>query len=256
MASYTNLPTLYVDFLKPARFAFSVPGEGIDGGRNGDGDSPAIDYTGGGKITGSYQNCWVQAPEEHEYANWLAAYLGGSIRCINVPILTDWMGPFPIVAGYPPVPRPIISGIPHSDTSLFSDGAGYSQATVFATFELAAGQNAGQIVVNVFGAVRNLRHSAWMSTCHATRGWRAWRYWKSSDPVDVTRTVEGETYSGQQYTLAISPPLREPVPAGQRIELARPMFAARFPREFVLDWEVEGFWQSRPTLQFVEAEIR
>jgi hypothetical protein len=254
VGTYINLPTLSVEFVKPAKFAFSVPGAGIDGGRNGDGDSPAIDFSGGGKITGSYQRCWVQTPEEHEYANWLAAYLDGSIRCINVPILTDWMGPFPFLNRA--TPQPIVSGIPHSDTSLFSDGAGYSQATVFATFDVDAAQNAGQIVINVFGATRNLRWSDWMSTFHATRGWRAWRYWQSSDPVEVTRTVEGATYTGQQYTLAISPPLREPVPAGQRIELARPMFAARFPRDFVLDWEVEGFWQSRPTLQFVEAEIR
>lgn len=254
MASYINLPTLYVDFLKPRRFAFRVPGAGVDGGRNGDGDSPTIDFSGGGKISGSYQECYVQTPEEHEHANWLAAYLDGSYRCINVPILTDWMGPFPFLDRV--TPQPIVNGIPHSDTSLFSDGAGYSQATVFGTFESNAAQNAGQIVVNIFGATRNLRWSDWMSTYHETRGWRAWRYWESSDPVDVTRTVDGVEHDGQQYTLAIVPPLREAVTAGQRIELARPRFVGRFPRDFVLDWEVEGFWQSRPTLQFVEAEIR
>jgi hypothetical protein len=254
VGSYINLPTLNIDFLKVGRMRFRVRGDGIDGGRNGDGDAPAIDFSGGGRIEGAYENCFVQAPEEHEYANWLAAYLDGSIRNINVPIKTDWMGPFP--TNDQGVPQPFVTGIPHSDGSLFSDGAGYSQATVFATFESEAAQNAGQIVINVFGATRNLRWSDWMSTYHATRGWRAWRYWEVSDPVDVTRTVEGFSYNGQQYTIAITPPLREAVPAGQRIELARPRFVGRFPRNFVLDWDVEGFWLSRPTLQFVEAEIR
>jgi hypothetical protein len=254
VASYINLPTLNIDFLKVGRMRFKPTGDGIDGGRNGDGDAPAIDFSGGGKIVGAYENCFVQAPEEHEYASWLMAYLNGSKRYINVPIKTDWMGPFP--TNGQGIPQPFVSGIPHSDGSLFSDGAGYSQATVFGTFENAAAQNAGQIVINVFGASRRLRHTDWMSTYHATRGWRVWLYWEVSDPVNITRTVEGFSYNGQQYTIAITPPLREPVPAGQRIEFARPRFVARFPRGFELDCETEGFWQSRPSLQFVEAEIR
>lgn len=255
MASYLNLPTLDVDFIKPERMTIRVPGAGVDGGRNGYGDSPAIDFSGGGRVTATYENCYVQRPEEHEYANWLAAYLDGSIRNIVVPILTDWIGPFPLLGKA--TPQPIVKGIPHSDGALFSDEAGYSQATVFGTFESAAALNAGQITINIFGATRNLRWSDWMSTYHETKaGWRAWRYWQASDPVDVARTVEGVEYTGQQYTLAISPPLREAVPPGQRIEFARPRFAARFPRDFVLDWQVEGFWLSRPTLQFVETETR
>lgn len=256
MGKYTNLPTLHIDFLKMGEFSVSSAGDGIDGGRNGEGDSPAIDFSGGGKLVCSLDNCYVQTPEEHEYANHLAAYLNHSKRCINVPFLTDWMGPFPIAAGYPPVPQPIIWGIPHSDGALFSDGAGYSQATVFGTLDAAASLGAGQIAINIFGAARPLRWSDWFSIYHPTRGWRAYRYWECSDPVAITRTVEGVVYTGQQYTVALDRPLREAVSAGDRIELARPLCVMRFPRGFNLEWRIRGFWQSSPSLQFVEAEVR
>lgn len=254
MAQYTNLPTLYVPFIKPEEMAFSTEGDGIDGGRTGEGDSPAIDFSGGGKLIGSYENCYVQAREEHEYANWLAAYLNGSKRYINVPILSDWMGPFPVNALG--IPQPIISGIPHGDGALFGDGAGYSQSTVFGTIDVAAALNAGQVVLNVFGASRDLRWSDWFSIYHPTRGWRAYRFWEVSDPAPVTRTVDGAVFAGSQYLLALDRPLREAVAAGTRVEFARPMCVMRFPRGFNLEWRVRGFWRSRPTLKFVEAEVR
>ncbi len=253
MAIYTGVPTLDIDFIKPARVSFDTPGGGIEGGRNSLGESITIGLSGGPTVAGAYENCWVQTPEEHEYANWVAARMNGSFRFMVVPFLTDWMGPFPILPGYPPVPQPIINGIPHSDGALFSDGAGYSQATVFGTFAQAAAQNAGQVVINVYGATRNLRHSDWMSTYHSVKGWRAWRYWECNDPIDVTETIEGVSYSGKQYTLAIDVPLRQAVEAGQRIELARPRCVMKFPAGVTLPWEIAGFWQSRPSMRFVEA---
>lgn len=250
MASYINLPTLPLDFIKAGRMSVDTPGGGFEGGRNGLGESITIGLSGGPMLAISYSNCFAQSPEEHEVLNWIAARANGSFRFFNVPIKSDWMGPFPLVNG---IPTPIVTGIPHSDGSMFSDGSGYSQATVFATFEEAAALNAGQIVVNIFGASRNLRWSDWMSTYHSVKGWRAWRYWEHSDPIDVTRTVDGVSYDGQQYTLAIDIPLRQAVEAGQRIELARPRCVMKFPTGFTLPWEAEGFWLSRPTLNFVEA---
>jgi len=37
------------------------------------------------------------------------------------------------------------------------------------------------------------------------------------------------------------------------IEFARPRCVMKFPNDFNLEWNVKGFWISRPTLQFVEA---
>lgn len=141
-------------------------------------------------------------------------------------------------------------------TALFSDGSGYSQATVFGTIDQSAALGSGKIVLNVFGATRPLRWSDWFSIYHPTRGWRAYRYWDASDPVNVVRTVDGVSCSGQQYTLALDRPLREAVLAGDRVEIARPMCVMRFPRGFNLEWRIRGFWRSSPSLKFVEAEVR
>lgn len=252
MAVYVNLPTLNVSYLKPEEMEFFPMSGAFEGGRNGLGDTASIDLFGGPKLAGSYENCFVQAPDEHGYVNWLSAYLASPLRLINVPVLNDWSSLFPLVNG---IPSPFATGTPHSDGATFSDGAGYSQATVFGTFEEAAALNAGQIKINVFGAARNLGRSItdWMSTYHSVKGWRAWRYWECSDPVNVTRTVDGHSYAGKQYTLGLDIPLRQAVEVGQRIEFARPRCVMKLPAGESVRWRVRGFWQSRPSLRFEEA---
>ncbi len=242
MGRYTDQPTLDVDFIKPRRMSFDTKGGGMDGGRNGLGESVSIEMTGGGIVVGSYEECLVFEREEHEYINWLAARLNGSHRFVNVPILSDWMGPFP--SDTRGIPKPIVSGVPHSDGALFSDGAGYSQATVYGTIASAGALNAGVISIRLFGAARSLRWSDWFSIYHPTKGWRAYRYWEVQSVTQETNPV---------YTLAITPPLREAAPLGQRVEFARPRFVGKFPSGFTLRWDAEAFWQSRPTLQFSEA---
>lgn len=249
MGRYTDLPTLDIDYIKPGRMSFDTKGGGMEGGRNGLGESVTMETSGGGIFVASYENCFAQLPEEHEYQNWVAARMNNSIRFMVVPILSDWKGPFPLFSG---LPTPIIKGIPHSDGALFSDTAGYSQSTVFGTMK-AAPLNAGQVTINIFGASRNLRWSDWFSILHPTKGWRAYRYWEASDPIPVTETVDGVTYTGQQYVLALDRPLREAVTAGTRVEFARPRCVMKFPVGFTLAWQVEGWWLSRPTFQFVEA---
>lgn len=244
MARYTNVPTLAVDFLKPARMRFDTKGGGIDGGRNGVGEAISIEMSGGGTLVGAYEECFVQAREEHEYANWLAARLNGSFRFVNVAILSDWMGPFPVDGRG--VPQPIVSGISHSDGSFFSDGSGYSQATVFGTVTAAAALNAGVLQVRLQGAARKLRWSDWFSIYHADKGWRSYRYW------DVLSS-SGDDVSDVTYSLAVTPPLREAVGSGVRVEFARPRCVMKFPTGFTAPWEVEGWWRSRPTFQFAEA---
>lgn len=250
MGRYTSLPTLDIDFIKASEMSFDTKGGGLEGGRNGLGESVTIDTTGGPVFAASYENCFAQKPEEHEYINYVAARMNNSVRFMNVPIRSDWMGPFPLING---IPKPVIGGIPHSDGSLFSDGAGYSQATVFGAFAENAGLNAGVIVIDVVGAARNLRHSDWMSTYNSVKGWRAWRYWEHSDPIDVMTTIDGVIYAAQRYTLAIDIPLRQAVTAGQRIEFARPRCVVKFPVDFRLAWRFRGFNQASVSFQFVEA---
>ncbi|RWB31830.1 MAG: hypothetical protein EOQ41_12860 [Mesorhizobium sp.] len=250
MGRYTGLPTLDIDFIKASEMSFDTKGGGIEGGRNGLGESVTIETTGGPVFVASYENCLAQQPEEHEYINRVAARMNNSIRFMNVPILSDWMGPFPTIRG---IPKPILSGIPHSDGSLFSDGSGYSQATVFGTMGADAALNAGQITLNIFGASRNLRWSDWFSIYHPNKGWRSYRYWEASDPVDVTAVVDGVSFDGSQYVLSLDIPLREAVPAGYRIEFARPRCVCKFPVGFTLAWRVKGFMRANVSFNFVEA---
>jgi hypothetical protein len=260
MARYLSQPTLYVDFLRPKKMRFDTPGAATDSGRNGLGESISMDTTGGGIVTGTYERCVIFGrdygdDERHEYINMLGARLNGGFRFVNVPIVNDGIGPFPVIDGKR---RPIITGIQHSDGSFFQDGSGYSQPTVWAKLTENAGLNAGQVKLRIYGASRDLRWSDWMSIYHnqngdASKGWRAWRYWKNDKTDEGTEVVSGITMSFKDYTLGISPPLREATVAGTRIEVARPTCVMKFPVGFSLPFEYEANYEARPTLQFTEA---
>lgn len=241
MASYINQPTLEANFLAPFRTSYDVTGSALDGGRNGTGEGISIDLSGGGMLSATYEDCMIKDPEHYEYVNMLGSRLNGGFRFINVPIITDWFGPFPKVKN---LPAPFITGIPHSDGSLFSDGAGYSQASVYGEITENAALNAGIIKMQVFGLSRPLRWSDWFSIYHPVKGWRAYRYWDVLDASGGANPV---------YTLAIAPPLREAVTAGTRVEFARPRFVAKFRSDFTLPSVVEAFFVTKQTMQFVEA---
>lgn len=242
MASFIGQPTFPVDFLRPTRAWFDQVGNGLDGGVNGEGDSATTEFSGGGKVTATYERMVLQGPDErHEVINWLGARLNGGFRYINVPIVNDKIGAFPVIAG---AIRPIVSGIPHSDGSFFSDGAGYSQATVWGELTEDAALNAGIIKVRVYNAARKMfRWSDWFSIYHSVKGWRAYRSWELIGQTNETAPIS---------TIAVSPPLRQQTPAGTRIELARPMCVMKLKRGETIPWDYEGYYQSRPTVNFIE----
>ncbi|TWF42200.1 hypothetical protein [Neorhizobium alkalisoli] len=240
MATCLNLPTLAADFLGPLRTPVDVMGSSQDGGRNGLGESIEIEMSGGGALTCTYEECKIQEPEHFEYVNWLGARLNGGFRFINVPIITDWWGPFPKNRS-----SIFLQDIPHSDGSSFSDGSGYSQSSAWGEIVEAANLNAGIIRVRVYGLTRALRWSDWFSIYHpVSKGWRAYRYWDVLDVTSETNPV---------YTLAIAPPLREATPVGTRVEFVRPRFAAKFKTGFTLPSISEAFYAIQQNIQFSEA---
>lgn len=242
MANFLSLPTLEANFLAPTRTTIDVLGSSIDGGRNGNGEGIEMEMSGGGALASTYEECKIQEKEHYEYINFLGARLNGGFRFINVPIITDWFGPFPTIGK---LPTPIVSGIPHSDGSYFDDGSGYSQATVWGEVTEDAALNAGILKLRLFGAARDLRWSDWFSIYHsAAKGWRAYRYWDVLDKTVETNPV---------YTLALAPPLRAAVTVGTRVEFARPRFAAKFKSGFTLPSISEAFFVTQQTLQFTEA---
>lgn len=236
MAIYTNVPTLEANFLAPVSVSVDVLGSSISGGRNGQGESQTIEMSGGGLLTSTYTDCKLTEPEQYEYVNSLGARLNGGFRYINVPIITDWYGPF---AGK----KPIIETIFGPNGALLQ-GETYTKATVYGEITAAASLNAGIIKMRVYGLSRPLRWSDWFSIYHETKGWRAYRYWELLDVTAEANPV---------YTLALSPPLREAVTVGTRVEFARPRFVAKFRDGFTLPSIVEAFFVTQQTIQFSEA---
>lgn len=246
MGNYLSQPDLQANLLGPASVSLDVVGSSIDGGRNGVGESQSIEMSGGGLLTATYTDCKIVHKEQLEYINFLGARLNGGFRYINVPIITDWFGPFPTLKG---LPAPYVDHIPHSDGALFSDTSGYSQATVWGEVLAAASGNAGLLSMRVYGLSRPLRWSDWFSIYHPTKGWRAYRYWEVRSAVAGATGGVGYT----DYTLALAPPLREAVAVGARVEFARPRFVGKFKPDFTLPSVVEAFFVTQQTIQFSEA---
>lgn len=257
MGRYTSLPTLDVDFIKPKRASFDRKGGAIDSSRNGVGESISIDFSGGGILTCSYEECFAQSSEEHEYMRWVAARMRGSHRFMNVPIITDWAGPFPLDSRGRPMLK--VSGITHSDGSTFSDGTGYSQTTVWGVTRAAAALGAGKLKVRIYGASRRLRWSDWFSIYHDDvddvpgKGWRAYCHWETTFLEEGTQVVSGATRTYQEYELSLDCPLRQAVANGTRVEFVRPRSVMKFATGFTAPWALEDKWIWKPSLQFTEA---
>lgn len=243
MAVYVNQPMFPVDYLRPKRASFDNPGSAVDGGVNGVGESISMETSGGGIITATYSEMVLEGPDQrHEVINFLGARLNGGFRFINVPIVNDKIGAFPVIRG---AVRPIIKGIPHSDGSLFSDGSGYSQATVYGELTADAALNAGIISMRIYGASRDVfRWSDWFSIYHNVKGWRAYRSWDLLHKTSEANPV---------YQIAISPPLRQAASAGTRVELARPTCVMKLQKGTTVPWDYSGWYSSRPSISFTEA---
>jgi hypothetical protein len=245
MARFLNLPTLEANFLAPLRTSVDVIGSSVDGGRSGTGEAIEIAMSGGGALSSTYEECKLTEPEQFEYVNMLGARLNGGFRFINVPIITDWWGPFP---NKPTHPTPIVSTIFRPDGALLN-GSMYTEATVYGEMIDSAALNAGVVRMRVYGLSRPLRWSDWFSIYHdkngdRSKGWRAYRYWDVLDVTSGTNPI---------YTLALSIPLREAVPSGTRVEFARPRFAAKFKAGFTLPSVSEAFYSIQQNIQFSEA---
>lgn len=241
MGSLTGLNTFQADLMAPDRFTIDVPGNAIDGGRNGVGENLSIEMSGGGALVATFEDCKIRDPEQFEYVNWLGARMNGGFRFINVPIINDWWGPFPTVDG---VRVPFVAAMPRSDGTMFTEDDGFSIGSAYGQVTAAAAVNAGTIKFRMFGGARDIRWSDWFSIKHPNKGWRAYRNWDVVSKNDDDNPV---------YELSITPPLREAVTIGERVEIARPRFVAKFRQGFTLPSIVESFFVVKQSIQFAEA---
>lgn len=237
MSIYDDLPTLNLSLFPPGRMIVNKPDDGLEGGRNGDEEPQAISFSGGGRLNVTYV-VEYNSREQHDYLNLIEARLSGSFRYINVPIMTDWIGPFP--ENGRGIPQITATRLFDPDGSLIG-GSTAIEHTVTATVAENAALHAGIVKITLNADAAAIGHSVWWSVSHADKGHRAYRSW---DKLSVV---------GQTYELAIDRPLRQAVTAGQVVRIVRPVCAMRYPSRFTAGWEVEGFWKGRATLQFVEA---
>ncbi len=150
------------------------------------------------------------------------------------------IGPFdhfraPVHSGLPPV----MTGIPHSDGSPFSDGAGYRQSSikVILTSSLALRATSAVLTIEAAGPLR--------------RG-MLFTIWTGPRPSMYIITKEPEI-SGNRATIKFLPPLRAAAPAGTEVDFADPKLVMNLASpdsgELPLDM---GRW-SRPSIELEES---
>lgn len=249
MGSFINQPELALNFLACPKATYDVAGSGIDGGRNGLGESQNIEMSGGGIVTAVFEDCKIVSRDQMRYVNRLGARLNGGFRNIVVPIANTWFGPFPLINK---IPTPVVGGIPHSDGARFSDGTGHSQEAVWGHTLEDVGLNAGQMKIRVFGASRDIEGD-WFSIEHSVKGWRAYRDWDNTKIGSGVDNSAGYSVPYADFEVAIQPPLRQAAPVFTPLNFARPRFIGKFKSDFTLPSVVEAFFVTQQTIQLSEA---
>lgn len=141
----------------------------------------------------------------------------------------------PVHSGLPP----IITGIPHSDGSLFSDGSGYSQSTIKVTAQASLGLRATSAVLAIEEA-GPLKRGMYFSVYNGMR--------PSMHVLTKPPEVEGDT-----VTVRFLPPLRGPVSAGDEVDFADPKLVMNLASPDVGELALNmGRW-GRPSVELQES---
>lgn len=239
------IQTYALDLLPPGRMKPALLGGGIETGRSLAGDAGALDFSGGGVWTISYSEVQVSSRPQHLYVSRLALQLNSRTRRIFVPVLTDILVPTPGAMECWPGPLEV-SGIPHSDGALFSDGAGHRQSTVVAEIAEAADLGAGTISLRVLSGGA-LVGGEMFSFYHSTKFWRLYGI---ADIDAVTPNPDGSN----TYAVSVTPPLRDDIAARSPAKFDRPLCTMRLAPGSSIAWEPGPAWIQRSfDIAFVEA---
>ncbi len=141
----------------------------------------------------------------------------------------------PVHSGLPPV----ITGIPHSDGSFFSDGSGYSQSSIRVSLSASLGLRATAAVLTIQEA-GPLKRGMYFSVYDGMR----------PSMHIITKPPE---ITGNTATIRFLPPLRSPVSAGNDVDFADPKLVMNLASpdsgELSLDM---GRW-ARPSIELQES---
>lgn len=232
--------TYSLELLPPGRMVIDVLGGGAEAPRSITGDGGAIDFCAG-LWSIKYAEMFVHAPARHRYWSWLGGILNTRVRMMRVPIYSDWFAPVSGNAGG----ALYITGIPHSDGSLHSDGTGYSQSTISAVLGAAA-MGAGAIQITVMAGGEILGGEIF-SINHPTQDHRAYKI------ADVEPNPTADSLGRLTYQVGLNMPLKEDVPAGTSARFDRPLCIMRLAPGATIPLDVSGFQLARPEINFLEA---
>lgn len=229
-----DLPIYNLGLLPPSVMSIDIVGTSIESDRSLSGITSAIDYSGGGMWSVKYKKIPCYKPQQHRYWNQLRNILNGGVRSLIVPLFTDWTAPVVKPGG------PVYSDLTHSDGSPHSDLGLYRQSNVVAILAADAPLNAGTVTIAVqVGGI--LSGGETFAINHPTKGWRCY----SITDIDAV--------AGGVFTVGIRPTMREAALNGTATEFARPRLTARLMAGTSMSWDVTGYWQSTPDIEFIEA---
>lgn len=184
---------------------------------------------------------WLASLNNIRFANRTYTLLWRAVRqlCANRPIVVHrreraW-APFPHgVTG-------ATSKIPHADSSLFSDGAGYYQPVIDVETHGDASLRSTTLYLKL-NYCGDLLGGESFSIDHPTWGWRLYEI-ATVEYIDVTHV-----------RVTFNPPLRESVPAGTQVEFDRPRCTMKLLNPAAMDFTTTAYPFSLASVKFVESK--
>lgn len=226
MVSY---PTWDWSKIRPQNYNADCVGSAFEGGRSITGVTHSLDYSGGGITVITYDRCQLFNPESHRYWNELQARLNGGVLPINIPILVTWLNPFP-------------GTLPAEEIAIDT-----SPARIQAQISVGDAVNSNQISITLIqGEALQAGHK--FSINHPNKGWHLYTIKSIDSTTDYPTTDD----TGVRYNMRISPPLREETLEATICEFDWPRCAMRLAPGESMDWALEGYWRSQPSVSFVE----
>lgn len=221
------------DLLPVAGISHSLVGGAIEAPKSVSGITQVIDFSGGGFWKLDLKKVQLFADRDvHRAYLQMRGELDGGVGRVVVPLINDLVAPSRV------------SGITHSDGTIYDDGTSYYGSSTVAFISTAASVRATTVTIRVDDG-EDPAVPDHFSIYHLTKGWCLYQI----------KTVDTIVTSGSSRvaTVSIKPPLRGAVPSGAFCDFWRPRCTMRLPAGGTMPWDPEKWWVSTPTVSLIEA---
>jgi hypothetical protein len=213
---------------------WNLTGAAISPGQTSSGLMPIIRLDGGGFWRAVWSS--VSVRNRNAELTWRAMrmHANGGATAIIVP-RCDGTQPWPLDS-FGNAVRDI--SVPHSDGAFFSDGSGYTQASIRVALVSSVAARATSLTVNKTFA-GELHAGMAFSVDHPTFGWRMY---------EITNVAP----QGGSYVLSFLPPMRELIAAGTELEFDLPRCTMRAANVNAFDYTQSRHPYALQSADFVE----